>query len=426
MSEDGLPGRQLYSQLAGLLAPAGTPAGTGVLLLVEPAGKDLDPADFSADSAVSAEAFSDLVNPIPVPAATYVDSGRRLDDLAMMVLRNATVVPDSPSATAASLLLSDARADLELMVRASSTPGDLYRPANASPSTWWQDGGWGQVSFTVGPQQPPAPLPPVFQAPPVVPRLAWKRLPRGLEATSPTVRLMTGGKLSMTSLRALELAQPVVEPTSGRRLGAVPRAAALLQASEARTAVHAGVEVGTRTGSFRQLGGRKRMIGEDGAPVVPLRLKDALLESRAIDAVLEETPAQPPGGGVSFSFSYKVVDIDRPWWHPEVFDQPGWSMPGFPEAAVSTGTPADNPGLIGVVTTRMLVVRDLRISGEWSGADGAAAAGAQQELGAVGLGPFALTGDVGWDGTTLSRPGMQVVAWTGVLTRRFPAAPAPG
>lgn len=451
MSDAGLLGAQLYGRLAELLAPPGSLDGRTSLVLVEPCGRDLDPADFATDPDVEgAEAFADLVNAVPVPGGTFVDSSRRLDDVAELVLLNAAT--DSGASIAAATLVERARTDLELMARGSLTMGDLYHPAQADPEHWWNDSTpWATVSFTIGSTAPP-PTPPLEVLPITAPPLFWTTCPEFDTTTDPGISLAASGGLSLSRLatdpdlrsrvgtglanrrsvpitaetpdpRVLRVDQPV------RRFGAVrpalaPGTGALLESPPVAEGPAAGTRVGPRLFPDRIAARGGFEIGEvvDPGPVPErrLRYRDLLAAHGDLVEAAPTAPAQPAASGFDLSFAYRVVGIDRPWWHPELFSQPGWTMPGFAPGAVSTGTATGNPGLLGAVTTRMLLVRDLTIRGSWSPTDASAAAAAQQQFGTLGLGPFSLTGEVGWDGSSLTRPGTQVVAWLAALTPQFP------
>lgn len=437
MTDASMLGSQLYAKLAELIAPPGSLDGTGNVVLVEACGRDLDPDDFGTDPDVAgAEAFADLVNVVPVPGATFVDSSRRLDDVAQLVLLNAAT--DAATSPAAAILVDQARADLELMARGSATVGDVYHPAKPDPTHWWDvTEVWPSVSFSIGGTTPPVPPPPdvvPMQPPPLV----WTTCPEAGVVPEP-VRVAASGRLSLSRLDRepvlreelrlhldrTVLLHPDRSIVGGRRLAAtslrLPAALGLPAALVGRGLADT-VELAPR-GRFRELadGGRD---GRGGRGDVRRPHYRDLLEAHQI--LVDAAPTAPvqPSSGFELSFSYRVVSITRPWWHPELFAQPGWTMPGFAAGAVSTGTPTQNPGLLGAVTTRMLLVRDLTVRGTWSGADATAASAAQQQFGTLGLGPFSLTGDVGWDQTTLTRPGVQAVAWVGVVTPLFPTVAA--
>ena len=429
MTDAGVLGSQLYTRLAGLVAPPGSLEGTGNVVLVEPCGRDLDPADFGTDPDVTgAEAFADLVNVIPVPGSTFVDSSRRLDDVAQMILLNAAT--DPAVSPAAAVLVGQARADLELMARGSATPGDLYHPAKADPSAWWDTSqAWPTVSFTLGDATPAAAPPPeVVWVPP--PPLVWTTCPAP-GVVPDAVRVAASGRSSLSRLEReptlhddlrTHLLRRAVLPEVGRPADLGLTAARLLARP---SAVSAGVaeRTLTRVGRFPRGPVLTDRVEPGDRPVKVRRpLYRDLVEAHQI--LVDAAPTAPvqPTSSVEVSFSYRVVTITRPWWHPELFAQPGWTMPGFAPGAVSTGTPTQNPGLVGAVTTRMLLVRDLTVRGSWGGADASAASAAQEQFGTLGLGPFSLTGDVGWDSSTLTRPGVQAVAWVASLTPQFPPA----
>lgn len=445
MTDSTLLGAQLYGRLADLLAPPGSLDGTGNVVLVEPCGRDLDPADFGTDpDGAGAEAFADLVNPVPVPGATFVDSSRRLDDVAELVLLNAAT--DPAASIAAATLVNEARADLALMERGSETVGDLYHPAVADPRQWWDESTpWARVSFTVGSTAPPPPPPPpelvVLEPPP----LLWTTCPTLDIATDPATRLAASGRMSLSRLAVQpELAERIrphlVERTASLGRSGLARpalAAAVTEPAVSRSvrlrSAAPPVTAGSTDGALlTRMALRDRAavqttgvrVGEivDTGPVAErrLRLRDLFVAHQDLVDRAPTASPEPPPSGFELSFSYRVVSIDRPWWHPELFAQPGWTMRGFEPGAVSTGTATANPGLLGAVTTRMLLVRGLTIRGSWSAADAGTAAAAQQEFGTLGLGPFSLTGDVGWDGTSLTRPGLQVVAWLAAVTPQFP------
>ncbi|GAA3552988.1 hypothetical protein GCM10022197_05070 [Microlunatus spumicola] len=438
MTDAGTLGSQLYARLAELVAPPGSLEGTQNLVLVEPCGRDLDLDDFATDPDVAgAEAFAELVNVVPAPGATFVDSSRRLDDVTRMVLLNAAT--DAATSPAAAILVEQARADLELMARGSVTPGDVYHPARPDPARWWDTAEpWPSVSFTIGGSAPPAAPPPdvvPVQAPPLV----WTTCP-AVGVLAEPVRVAATGRLSLARLRSKpdlrdalsgHLARATVVPDLARPAPGLS-AARLAPLLSARTGLTGrGLGAALRADRVRPVAVR----GRPGALVVDDPPADAGLDVGvrrphyrdllvAHQLLVDAAPTAPvqPAGGFELSFSYRVVSITRPWWHPELFVQPGWTMPGFAPGAVSTGTPTQNPGLLGAVTTRMLLIRDLTVRGSWSGADASAAEAAQEQFGTLGLGPFSLTGDVGWDHTSLTRPGTQAVAWVAALTPLFPPA----
>lgn len=141
---------------------------------------------------------------------------------------------------------------------------------------------------------------------------------------------------------------------------------------------------------------------------------------RVVDATAKVAPAATDTpSGVELSFQYRVIGLQRPWLRAHLCRLGGWAIPGLPAGGLSNGMAEGNPGILPVLTTRMLVVRNLVAKARWSDADRARAASAET----IALGPFTLTGAAAGDGSELTRPAPQVVAW---LAAVLPACPPPG
>lgn len=113
----------------------------------------------------------------------------------------------------------------------------------------------------------------------------------------------------------------------------------------------------------------------------------------------------PTTTGFDVTFDYCVVTFDRPWWDPLFLSTANWSVAGFTKGQIASGSVASPALAVPAITTGMVVVRNLTIAANWTDRD-------QQALsdGAVSLGPFSTVG-AAFDGQTLSRPGMQALAW---------------
>ncbi|MEU4039669.1 hypothetical protein [Streptomyces collinus] len=140
---------------------------------------------------------------------------------------------------------------------------------------------------------------------------------------------------------------------------------------------------------------------------------------RVVDVTAKVAPAATDTpSGVELSFQYRVIGLQRPWLRAHLCQLGGWAIPGLPAGGLSNGMPEGNSGILPVLTTRMLVVRNLVAKAHWSDTDRARAASAET----LALGPFALAGAAG-SGSELTRPAPQVVAW---LAAVLPACPPPG
>jgi hypothetical protein len=369
-------GGQLYGHFAQLLAPAGSTEGTSSLVLLETAGKDV--AAVAAMTGPEAdEALADFANAVPGAAATFLATGNDYDDEWKFVIESAVASGpvDDPASVTVGRLLEDNRSDFSLMGRARFTiPADLYHPVRAEPADWLGSEGWSSVSFRIGEENPePAPPPPDVVTPRDVPDLTWRRT--HLFASAPS---HGAGP------------PPLIRPA---RLDIAVRDPRVLKV-------------------VREVRASQPVTLDRG-----MRWKDVMAASRATETASEVTVAHPSASGFELSFDYRIVGLRRPWLQAQLCHLTGWVIPGLAPGGISNGQPTGNPGLIPVLTTRMLVVRNLEVRAHWSEADRDKAT----STGTIAFGPFAVTGEAGFDGSQMSRPAPQVVAWLGTVV---PASPA--
>ncbi len=125
---------------------------------------------------------------------------------------------------------------------------------------------------------------------------------------------------------------------------------------------------------------------------------------------------------VSVSFKWGRVEIQRPWLNAALLSLSGWSVAGRAPGAFSTGTVDDNDGIFPLLPTSFIVARDIQISGNWGESDYHYAMRATEHNASGGWGPFRLSGSYSersssrtfrsqFDGTTISVPGIQIIAW---------------
>jgi hypothetical protein len=132
------------------------------------------------------------------------------------------------------------------------------------------------------------------------------------------------------------------------------------------------------------------------------------------------------------SFRYARVNIDRPWMNSLLFDLPGWTYGPVQTGGISSGNPATADGtLMTIVPTAMLVVRDLKMSANWSKAESDFIRKTTSASASVGWGPFSIGGSYQsnssdykfkseFDGRTISAPGLQIM---GYVCTVLPLAP---
>src|SRR5262249_21980780 len=89
-------------------------------------------------------------------------------------------------------------------------------------------------------------------------------------------------------------------------------------------------------------------------------------------AVVESTPlpgATPSSDSFSVSFDYCLVTIARPWISSGFLTRPGWYVPGQAAASWALGKYDAVTQGFGYLPAKMLVVKNLKITANWSQED---------------------------------------------------------
>jgi hypothetical protein len=139
----------------------------------------------------------------------------------------------------------------------------------------------------------------------------------------------------------------------------------------------------------------------------PIRIARPLIAAQAAANIRATAAAQPVAAAtVNLSFDHCIVTLQYPWF-PQVFlmDR-GWYVPGYVKGSFSNGTGNGDTGYLPVLAGGFVVIRNLKISGQWTNQDLAAVQGS------AAFGPFSLIGR-SYDAHTgtLSCPGMQIIGW---------------
>jgi hypothetical protein len=135
--------------------------------------------------------------------------------------------------------------------------------------------------------------------------------------------------------------------------------------------------------------------------VQPLALAQATASLRA-----STTAQQVVTDSIDISFEHCMVLLNRPWFPDTLLMLRDWYLQGYARGDISVGTGTDDTGLMPVLTTAFVVIRNLKITSNWSEEDLAAMQGS------ASFGPFCLIGrNYDAASNTLTCPGMQIVGW---------------
>lgn len=111
----------------------------------------------------------------------------------------------------------------------------------------------------------------------------------------------------------------------------------------------------------------------------------------------------------SVRIEYLLVGLRRPWLHPMLFETSDWYLSGQDAGFCSSGSLAANAGVMPLLTTGLLLGRNVDVSADWSAADASMLNSARSAGQPVSLGPFLLSAPGDADST------LHVIGWTSDL-----------
>jgi len=359
--------------------------------------QDTDP---SPSPALACERLTEIaIRVIEAEGDAVIRTSRNVDAMAELMLTEA--MPLSPEQMAMLGAAKDsAKKDFDLEL--GSLDGlSRFHPVKASPPDWFvstNSANW--ISHTVGDHQQTGTPPPT-----------GSRLPprSTLMMTAPAWRVMPA-----TVHPAI--AQPLVEThpflmTAAQHSFAT---AAIVPGQVTAAMAVRPAPTAQRSMALRQFGMttlvRPVSVAPPHVPPVaarPIRIARPLIAAQAAANIRAAATAQPVATAtVDISFDHCIVTLQYPWF-PQVFlmDR-GWYVPGYAKGSFSNGTGNGDTGYLPVLAGGFVVIRNLKISGQWTNQDLAAVQGS------AAFGPFSLIGR-SYDAHTgtLSCPGMQIIGW---------------
>jgi hypothetical protein len=348
----------------------------------------LNETDAAESPALARERLSEIaIRVIEADANSVVRTSRNVDAMTELLLTEA--MPLTPAQMAP---LGDTRTAAHKNF--DQTLGSLdglstFHPINASPVDWYASGNAANwISHTVGDHQTttsgaPSPIPRVVMRPPL-----WRVLPPPMHPAlahpvAPSHPLMLTA--AMHQLPAPAVGQrPVVRP--------------IMPLIQHPVLVHQPVEAAHPIAT---------PLHPAPPPHPPVPIVRPLIAAQAVANIHAAGTAQPVATtNVDLSFDHCIVTLQWPWF-PQVFlmDR-GWYVPGYTKGSFSNGAGNGDTGYLPVLAGGFVVIRNLKISGQWTNQDLAAVQGS------AAFGPFSLIGRT-YDAHSgmLSCPGMQIIGW---------------
>lgn len=140
--------------------------------------------------------------------------------------------------------------------------------------------------------------------------------------------------------------------------------------------------------------------------------RDTLVLHSAGNGIAGAVPIDPATSLQSVKFKYLEVVLDRPWLRFDIFSQGGWSISGQNTGYLSSGNANDNPGVMPLVTTSLLVGVSVELEAQWSAKDQQVLERAQQAGGQASVGPFVVNRDTN---ESPQSSGLHVIGWVSQL-----------
>lgn len=429
--------------------------------------------DGAYDSDVAREVFSDIANITPTFNKTkFENSGYEIDDLYEILLTSAIPVgatQDSLETNPINRLFSDAQFELLQARRGSkSNPNVFYYPCGATPSNWYDPAAaqsWPTLNIKSTDIKPVLKPTPIRDKPvPIFDREGaqllrdeglWKLRSDRINSTDvKSILQQTVNRKAVKQVRRFK----AVEDSSVRALRGMGSPVVRTKSLDANVAIAARSAIGsarnlsrsrvadvrlTRSPEFSNTLMKARNADVFKTKSLPVNIvskeafkanvKNITIDQQKLevktskkinvsekfvirDLINEQLPTKPSStatNGYRLSFKYCRVNIDRDWFKLALLSTKNWYMFNTAAQEYSTGNADDNPGMFPLLPVSFIVIRDLKITANWSQED-------KRTLGqAVSFGPFDIRQRT-LRQNTLEVKGLQIIAW---ISRLMPPLP---
>jgi hypothetical protein len=385
---------KVYDFFSGVYASVSTKQ---AFLAFEPLGLPMpsasfkdNPADTVLDPALAVYVLSGLANAAAtVNGGSLIRAGQKFETFMKLFMLGSMPVDANSAQSLGAAKLDATPAFGQTLPVPGPIPSRFY-PAYVTPASWYDpsvNDNW--TSHTVGDQQttqqpgaPPPPPSPPRQIP--IDRPVWR-------VVAPPLRPVLVTPVSPVQQQFHP--QMRMMATAYRPLAAAA-AASTISASSRPAAVL------------------------DHPTMLHLPSQMAVSQLAAVQA--NSQPQAVATNSISVSFDHCVATLTRPWFPDTLLLLRNWLVPGYVRGEISNGVGAGDTGLMPLLTTAFVAIRNLKISAQWSASD------LDAIQGSAGFGPFSLVGRTFDSSTgTLAAPGIQIIGWFCVAFGVLPPASDP-
>ncbi|WP_426343137.1 hypothetical protein ACN9MU_16995 [Pseudoduganella sp. R-32] len=405
------------------------------------------------DPQVAKETFSHIANIAPSLANAYFqNSGLEVDDLYEILLTGAIpggATPDNIGTNPMYKMFSDSQYEfLQARTGSASDPNSFYYPCLATPSNWYDEAAaqfWPTLNMQSGAIKPAAQTSQFVKAggPTLVNKGVWKLRPADVTKAN----LIKANANQLIVKRAqVALAKPigpipvVTKPLNLHAATAIKAMPAIAPLAGAKPAVMDVTKSPVFVANLAKANAQT-LFKQKSAPASSYNRYNLAKQLQAVDLtqkdlnvgridvanryhlvnlVNEELQTKPAGASDNFSISFRYcrVNIDRSWFKLALLKTKNWYMYGTKAGEYSNGSGTDNPGMFPLLPTSFIVIRDLKITANWSKED-------RQNLGqATALGYFDIR-DSTLNKDTLEVKGLQILCWLSTVMPQLPPMAPP-
>jgi hypothetical protein len=454
--------QQVYDYFLGLFQQRSSSTPGSTFLAFEPIGTPITPDMFKLHStdttyspALAVEQFSSLVNTIPdINADVFRRTDKQVDDFYQILLAGS--LPVNSNNALFSTMKSQAAQKFDNTLGSLLEQFVQFHPSYATPRDWYDpsiDGNWATYTFNSGQSTSTGegtPPPPPIRHP--IRSWDWRVVPEeavpALENQQLLVDYMVTSERKVNpavhiSPELLVLAHPELDPVVNPVTPVSPKETTLVspETVEGSKLASPGISVESSTLASPHIAVEKSTLVSSAAVEDSIAAIPSTVVERAFVSNSERIAVPQPqlvateltplinkytsaksvtSSTLSVTFKYCLINIDRPWFSQAFLSLQNWYAAGYQAGAFSSGAAENNSGVFPTLPVACLVIKDLRITAQWTEEDTIAIQRA------AAFGPFSLVGRaVDSTTTTLIANGMQAMGWICQVMLLLPPASAP-
>ncbi len=372
----------------------------------------MDQSDTTLSAPLAVERLSEIANRVLIVQNNQISHAMNTVDGTVNLMATASSPATAEDMASLGAAKTEARTKYGIEIGSmSGIPDDSFHPVMASPVDWYVSTATADwTAHTEGQQQaqgtPPPPPPPPRRIPIDPP--VWRVLPERLQPIvlepAPKVHPILNAAL-LNQLEAPPVVSPIAAPI-GIAPTPIPKHVVNLGAARSAMSLMSSASAEAAGPAVAAEASHVQLSSTVEAAPAPTFVRQLQLTQVVAALNTNATPQPVATENVTVSFEHCIVGLSRPWLSDTLFMLRNWFIPGYARGEISKGTGPGDSGLMPILTTGFVAVRNLNISAQWSA----------QDIDAIqrsaSFGPFSLVGRTFDTATgTLACKGIQIIGW---------------